>query len=159
MMTDFRGEDLRERVNRLEASNRRWLLAYVTTLVIATGFVVLTAAAALLVPSLLGQRGERPSPPPQPAAEGRGAAPPYYANFCRVTCTPEEVVLDLDFIQDAFAKPASGPGKDSRKVTMTHYTAKRILTALQLTLKRHEDTYGVIETDVKQRARAGGKQP
>jgi hypothetical protein len=158
MMPDFRDEDLRERTYRLEASNRRWLVAYLATVVIATGLLVLTTSAAVFFHGLRSQRAEQPAPSPQPATEGKGP-PPMYANFCRVTCTPEEVVMDFDFQPDTFSKPASGPGKDSRKVTMTHYTAKRILSALQQTLKRHEATYGVIETDPKERARAAGQRP
>jgi len=34
------------------------------------------------------------------------------------------------------------------------YTAKRLLHVLQLTVQRHEATFGAIETDVQKRARS-----
>ena len=39
---------------------------------------------------------------------------------------------------------------------MNFYTAKRLLTALGMTIQRHEETFGSIELDVRRRA---GEQP
>jgi hypothetical protein len=157
-MTESRDVELRERIQRLEASNRRWLLAYATTLVIATGLLILAISVAVSNFRAQVQHAEQPSPPAQIAPEGKGS-PPTYTNFCRVTCTPEEVVMDFDFDPDLFFRPAAGPGKDSQRITMSHFSAKRISTALQQALKRHEEAFGVIESDVKARAKASGKQP
>jgi hypothetical protein len=35
---------------------------------------------------------------------------------------------------------------------MNFYTAKRLLTALGMTIQRHEGTFGAIELDVRRRA-------
>ncbi len=71
-----------------------------------------------------------------------------YANFCRVSSTPEELILDLGV--NPFA-PGEVTVKVSQRVIMNHYTAKRLLSALSLSLQRHEQTFGVLETDVRKR--------
>jgi hypothetical protein len=38
---------------------------------------------------------------------------------------------------------------------MNHFTAKRLLQALAVTLQRHEQTFGTLETDVMRRLRQG----
>jgi len=74
-----------------------------------------------------------------------------YANFARVTATPEEVIIDLALNPNPFLA-----GKQevnvSQRLIMNFYTAKRLLSALAMTLQRHEGTFGVIELDVRRRA-------
>ena len=36
---------------------------------------------------------------------------------------------------------------------MNHYTAKRLLSALSMALQRHEQAFGVLETDVRRRVK------
>ncbi len=73
-----------------------------------------------------------------------------YANFCRVTGTPEELIIDFGLNPQPFEVP-HGPVVVSQRIVTNYYTAKRTLHALQLTLQRHEATFGVLETDVQKR--------
>jgi hypothetical protein len=73
-----------------------------------------------------------------------------YANFCRVTGTPEELIIDFGLNPQPFGVP-SDPVVVSQRIVTNFYTAKRMLHALQLTLQRHEQAFGVLETDVQKR--------
>ena len=81
---------------------------------------------------------------------------PTYANFCRVTATPEEVLLDFGLNPQPFAAGRQDV-KANQRVVMNFFTAKRLLTAIGMTIQRHEQTFGVIELDVSRRA--GTPQP
>jgi len=103
---------------------------------------------------------------PQPVAEhptGEGAAAqpqqipiddtkatPLYANFCRVTGTPEELIIDFGLNPQPFGVPAN-PIAVSQRIVTNFYTAKRLWHALAMTLQRHEGVFGVLETDVQKR--------
>lgn len=73
-----------------------------------------------------------------------------YANFCRVTGTPEELIIDFALNPQPFGIPTE-PVVVSERIVTNFYTAKRLLHALQLTLQRHEAAFGVLETDVQKR--------
>ena len=73
-----------------------------------------------------------------------------YANFCRVTGTPEELLIDFGLNPQPFGVP-SEPILVTQRIVTNFYTAKRMLHALQLTIQRHEATFGVLETDVQRR--------
>lgn len=75
-----------------------------------------------------------------------------YANFCRVSGAPEEMIIDFGLNPQPVGIPTT-PIQISQRVVMNYYTAKRMLHALQLTLQRHEATFGVIEVDLARRAR------
>jgi hypothetical protein len=77
-----------------------------------------------------------------------------YANFCRVTGTPEELIIDFGLNPQPFGMPTH-PIPVTQRIITNFYTAKRMLHALQLTIQRHEATFGVLETDVQKRVRAG----
>ncbi len=77
-----------------------------------------------------------------------------YANFCRVTGTPEELIIDFGLNPQPFGLP-SHPIPVSQRIITNFFTAKRMLHALQLTIQRHEATFGVLETDVQKRVRPG----
>lgn len=79
-----------------------------------------------------------------------------YANFCRVTGTPEEVLLDFGLNAHPFGQSPE-PIKLDQRIVVNYYTAKRMLAALQLTVQRHEAAFGVLETDVQKRIRPSGK--
>lgn len=79
-------------------------------------------------------------------------AAPSYANFCRVTGTPEEVILDFGLNPNPVGVPAKAIQIDQR-IVMNFYTAKRLLSALELTIKRHEETFGELELDVQKRVK------
>src|SRR5277367_3651545 len=76
---------------------------------------------------------------------------PSYSNFCRVTATPEEVILDFGLNPQPFATGRQEV-KANQRIVMNFYTAKRLLTALGMTIQRHEGTFGSIELDVRRRA-------
>lgn len=81
---------------------------------------------------------------------------PTYANFCRVMSTAEEIILDLGL------NPQPIPMSDitvkiDQRVVMSPYTAKRLINALGLALNRHEQTFGVLETDIRKRVRGNPK--
>jgi hypothetical protein len=78
-----------------------------------------------------------------------------YANFCRVTGTPEELIIDFGLNPQPFGVPTH-PIPVTQRIITNFYTAKRMLHALGLTIQRHEATFGVLETDVQKRVRAGG---
>jgi hypothetical protein len=75
-----------------------------------------------------------------------------YANFCRVTGSPEELIVD-------FGMNAQPMGTNDRPIDITQrivlnfYTAKRLLHALHISVQRHEEVFGLIETDIQKRVR------
>jgi hypothetical protein len=73
-----------------------------------------------------------------------------YSNFCRVTGTPEELIIDFG-LNPQFVGASAQPIRVTQRIIMNFFTAKRTLHALQLTLERHEDAFGVLETDVQRR--------
>jgi hypothetical protein len=111
------------------------------------------------------ERGGSPAAAPQP--EGQQGPPQRvqveiddakalasYANFCRVTGTPEELIIDFGLNPQPFGPPTH-PITVTQRIITNFYTAKRMLHALQLTIQRHEATFGVLETDVQKRVRPG----
>lgn len=100
------------------------------------------------------------SPPAAKAEHQRQAAPPVklddanvaavYANFCRISGTPEELVLDFALN----TQPSGGMPEVlhlNQRVILNYYTAKRLLQALHMAVHRHEQTFGTLETDVRKR--------
>lgn len=81
-----------------------------------------------------------------------------YANFCRVTGTPEELIVDFGLNSQPMAVP-NEPIEISLRIIMNYYTAKRMLAALQMSVQRHEAAFGVLETDVQKRVRPGAMRP
>ncbi len=80
-----------------------------------------------------------------------------YANFCRVSSTPEELILDLGLNPAPFAT-GQVTVRIGQRIIMTPYSAKRLLSALATAISRHEQAFGVVETDVRKRVRAAGSQ-
>ena len=81
-----------------------------------------------------------------------------YANFCRVTATPEEVILDFGLNMQPFATEGQTV-KANHRIVMNFYTTKRLLSAIGMTIQRHEQTFGSIELDVRRRASSSPQQP
>jgi hypothetical protein len=73
-----------------------------------------------------------------------------YANFCRVTGTPEELIIDFGLNAQPFGVP-SEPVVITQRLVTNYFTAKRLLHALHLSVQRHEQAFGVLETDVQKR--------
>jgi hypothetical protein len=80
-----------------------------------------------------------------------------YANFCRVTGTPEELIIDFGLNPQPFGVPTH-PIPVTQRIITNFYTAKRMMHALSLTIQRHEAAFGVLETDVQKRMRPGLQQ-
>ncbi len=78
-----------------------------------------------------------------------------YSNFCRVTGTPEEVLIDFALNPNPFSRQDQTVKIDQRLV-LNHFTAKRLLAALQQTILRHEQNFGVIELNVQRRLNPAG---
>ena len=77
-----------------------------------------------------------------------------YANFCRVTGTPEELIIDFGLNSQPFGVP-NDPVVIRQRLVTNYYTAKRLLQALHLSVQRHEQAFGVLETDVQKRVVGG----
>lgn len=75
-----------------------------------------------------------------------------YANFCRVTGSPEELSIDFGFNPQPVGMPTE-PIKVVQRIIVNFYTAKRLLAALSMSVQRHEAVFGVLETDINKRLR------
>jgi len=73
-----------------------------------------------------------------------------YSNFCRVTGTPEEVIIDFALNPNPFSQQDQNIGIDQR-IVVNQFTAKRLFAALQQTIMRHEQNFGSIELNVQRR--------
>jgi hypothetical protein len=107
------------------------------------------------------ENGAESTPQAAPAAQQRPqvqiddtGALASYANFCRVTGTPEELIIDFGLNPQPFGVPTQ-PIPVTQRLITNFYTAKRMLHALTLTIQRHEATFGVLETDVQKRVMPG----
>jgi hypothetical protein len=106
---------------------------------------------------------ENPTPTPPQGQQPHiqiddSKATALYSNFCRVTGSPEELILDFGLNPQPFGVPTE-PIRITQRIILNYFTAKRTLAALQMTLQRHEAVFGVLETDVQKRvAHPGGNQ-
>jgi len=75
-----------------------------------------------------------------------------YANFCRVTGSPEELIIDFGLNPQPVGIPKD-PISVKQRIIINYYTAKRMLAALQMSIQRHESVFGVLETDINKRLR------
>lgn len=102
------------------------------------------------------ETNESRTPAEQPQQQGQRVqvddkhAVTSYANFCRVTGTPEELIIDFGLNSQPFGVPQEAVQITQRIVT-NYFTAKRMLHALHLSVQRHEQAFGVLETDVNKR--------
>lgn len=103
--------------------------------------------------------------PAAPAAEAQAQQPMQvqvddsaalatYANFCRVTGSPEELIVDFGLNPQPIGVPKD-PIQVKQRIIVNFYTAKRLLAALQMSVARHEAVFGVLETDINKRVRPG----
>jgi hypothetical protein len=107
-------------------------------------------------PSLQGA-GQQPAQQQTEVVVDDSSTLPSYSNFCRVTATPEEVILDFGLNPQPFATGRQDV-KANQRLVMNFFTAKRLLTALGMTIQRHEQTFGAIELDVRRRAGSAHQQ-
>jgi hypothetical protein len=103
---------------------------------------------------MIGQpQAQQPAPRPQLQVNDNNVIA-CYANFCRVTGTPEELIVDFGLNPQPVGIPTQ-PIAVTQRIITNFYTAKRMLHALQMTVQRHEATFGVLEIDVQRRVRPG----
>jgi hypothetical protein len=86
-----------------------------------------------------------------------------YSNFCRISLTHEEVVLDFG-LNTQMTPTVTEPIKLTHRVVMNFYTAKRLLNVLLNVVNQYENVYGALEIDPQKRVRsfprqAGGTPP
>ena len=96
---------------------------------------------------------DRPQQPAHVAVDDKHAIC-LYANFCRVTGTPEELILDFGLNAQPFGVPTE-PVDVKQRIVVNYFTAKRMLQALLMSVQRHEQAFGVLETDVQKRVVGG----
>jgi hypothetical protein len=77
-----------------------------------------------------------------------------YSNFCRVTGTPEELIIDFGLNSQPMGVPTE-PIEVTQRIVVNYFTAKRMLAALSMSVQRHEAAFGVLETDVQKRLKPG----
>ncbi|MFO0904019.1 MAG: DUF3467 domain-containing protein [Pirellulales bacterium] len=75
-----------------------------------------------------------------------------YANFCRVTGSPEELIVDFGLNPQPMGTPKD-PIPVTQRIIVNYYTAKRLLAALSMSIQRHEAVFGVLETNVQKRVK------
>ena len=75
-----------------------------------------------------------------------------YTNWYRVTGTPEELILDFG-LNPQMGQVPTETIKLTQRLVMNFFTAKRLLSALQFAVQRHESFFGVLEVDVQKRIR------
>jgi Protein of unknown function (DUF3467) len=90
-----------------------------------------------------------PAPQIQPTIEPDDLNP-IYTNFARVTGSPEELILDFGLNTQPIGN-VNTPVKISERLVMNYYTAKRLWHTLAVSLQRHEEAFGVLETDISKR--------
>ena len=73
-----------------------------------------------------------------------------YSNFCRVTGSPEELIIDFGLNPQPVGVPKD-PIQVKQRIIVNYYTAKRLLAALNMSVQRHEAVFGVLETDIQKR--------
>lgn len=81
-----------------------------------------------------------------------------YANFCRVTGTPEELIIDFGLNNQPMGITPTDPIPIAQRIIVNFFTAKRLLGALSMSIQRHEAAFGVLETDVQKRVQPSARQ-
>lgn len=99
---------------------------------------------------MVEEKKQAASPAPEPVPVDETSIAATYANFCRVTGTPEELIVDF-----GLNKQVVGNAPDTiqlnQRIIVNFFTAKRLAAALMMAVQRHEQAFGVLETDVQKR--------
>lgn len=89
---------------------------------------------------------------PKPISVDDTKAVSCYANFCRVTGSPEELIVDFGMNAQPMGSNDQ-PVDIQQRIVLNFYTAKRLLHALHVSVQRHEEVFGQIETDIQKRVK------
>ncbi|MEL7499144.1 MAG: DUF3467 domain-containing protein [Planctomycetota bacterium] len=87
---------------------------------------------------------------PRPISVDDTGAVSAYANFCRVTGSPEELIIDFGMNAQPMGSNEQ-PVDIEQRIILNFYTAKRLLHALHVSVQRHEEVFGPIETNIQKR--------
>ncbi|PQO26027.1 DUF3467 domain-containing protein [Blastopirellula marina] len=90
------------------------------------------------------------APAPKQVELDETSAIACYANFCRVTGTPEELIIDFGLNTQPMVQ-SQEKIKVQQRIILNYYTAKRMLGALHMAVQRHEAAFGTLETDIQKR--------
>ncbi|MBI3407183.1 MAG: DUF3467 domain-containing protein [Planctomycetes bacterium] len=109
---------------------------------------------------------DQPKMEPQPVPQQAQAFPldyttlsTVYTNFCHMSVTPEELILDFGLNPTFSPTPSATPIKMTHRVVMNFFTAKRLLGFLHRIIEQHEVNYGVLELDINKRVRTMPRPP
>jgi hypothetical protein len=109
----------------------------------------------------VAKSGFQATPPAQPPAQqikvDDSNAQTRYTNFCRVTGTPEELIIDFGLNSQPVGN-VTEPIVITQRIVTNFYTAKRLLSALAMSVQRHEAAFGVLETDIQKRVMPGARR-
>ena len=97
------------------------------------------------------QKPQAPAAPQQTLQVDDSNVIATYANFCRVTGSPEELIIDFGLNPQPMMGIPKNPIPVAQRVIVNFFTAKRLLAALNMSIQRHEQVFGVLETDVNKR--------
>ena len=87
---------------------------------------------------------------PRSVSVNDGDAVCSYANFCCVTGSPEELIIDFGLNSQPMGT-TDQPVDINQRIVLNFFTAKRLLHALHVSVQRHEKVFGNIETDIQKR--------
>jgi hypothetical protein len=97
-----------------------------------------------------GAQTQQPQAQPTQINVNDSDAIALYANFCRVTGSPEELIIDFGLNPQPIGVPRD-PIAIKQRIILNYFTAKRLLHALSMSVQRHEAVFGVLETDINKR--------
>lgn len=93
-----------------------------------------------------------PTTPPDPQVKvNEKSVVATYVNFCRVSGTPEELILDFGLNSNVPGAAELESISAEQRVVLNYFTAKRLWQVLAMTIERHESAFGTIEVDVERR--------
>lgn len=95
---------------------------------------------------------EQQAQQPRPITVDESKAISCYANFCRVTGSPEELIVDFGLNAQPMGSNDK-PVEINQRIVLNFFTAKRLLHALHVSVQRHEEVFGAIETDIQKRVK------
>src|SRR5689334_4156360 len=106
---------------------------------------------AYLMENAIAAPSQSPQTPAREFSVDSSNLSTVYANFARLTGTPEELVLDFGL--NVYLTPMPDePIRLTHRVVLDFYTAKRLLGALDWAVQQHENVYGILETNVQKRS-------
>lgn len=100
--------------------------------------------------TVASEQTQQPAPQPVELKVNDDDVVCCYSNFCRVTGSPEELIIDFGLNPNGFRIPRN-PISIKQRIVVNYYTAKRLLAALSMSIQNHERVFGVLETDVNKR--------